>query len=72
MKAIDTEDKRDLAAFPFDEQAEFAGLGGALPVGEKGFTTLERRYSNPCACLSWLVCNCKYARAKSQPGLRAA
>ena len=55
VKAIDGEDKQDLAAFPFDEAAEFAGLGDAQPVGEKGFTTLERRYSNPCACLFWLA-----------------
>lgn len=40
-------------------------------MGEKGFTTLERRYGNPYACLFWLVCNCKYARAKSHP-LQAA
>lgn len=43
VKAIDAEDTQDLAAFPFDEEAEFTGLGDALPVGEKGFTTLERR-----------------------------
>ena len=43
VKAIDSEDKEDLAAFPFDEEAEFRSLGGALPVGEKGYTTLERR-----------------------------
>ena len=43
VKAIDIEDKEDLAAFPFDEEAEFQSLGGALPVGEKGYTTLERR-----------------------------
>lgn len=47
MEAIDAEDKQDLAAFPFDEEAEFTGLGDALPVGEKGFTTLERRYIIP-------------------------
>lgn len=44
VKALSSEDKEDLAAFPFDEEAEFQALGGALPVGEKGFTTLERRY----------------------------
>ena len=44
VKALTSEDKEDLAAFPFDEEAEFQALGGALPVGEKGFTTLERRY----------------------------
>ena len=45
VEAIDAEDKQDLVAFPFDEEAEFRGLGDALPVGEKGFTTLERRYT---------------------------
>ena len=44
MREIDEEDKADLAAFPFHEEAEFRALGGAQPVGEKGFTTLERRY----------------------------
>jgi len=43
VRPLTSEDKADLAAFPFDEQAEFQALGGALPVGEKGFTTLERR-----------------------------
>ena len=43
MRAIDEEDREDLAAFRFDEAAEFRALGGAHPVGEKGFTTLERR-----------------------------
>lgn len=46
VKEIDAEDKEDLAAFPFDEEAELASLGAALPVGEKGFTTLERRLSS--------------------------
>ncbi len=46
MRPLTSEDKADLAAFPFDEQAEFQALGGALPVGEKGFTTLERRYTS--------------------------
>ena len=45
MRAIDAEDKEDLAAFPYDEGAEFRALGGAHPAGENGFTTLERRYS---------------------------
>ena len=45
MRPLTSEDKADLAAFPFDEEAEFQALGGALPVGEKGFTTLERRYA---------------------------
>ena len=53
MKAIDAEDKQDLAAFPFDEQAEFTGLGDATPVGETGFTTLERRYPS---CMPDLAC----------------
>lgn len=47
VKEIDAEDKEDLAAFPFDEEAELASLGAALPVGEKGFTTLERRWLRP-------------------------
>ena len=71
VKAIDAEDKQDLAAFPFDEQAEMAGLGDALPVGEEGFTSLERRYSNPYARLYWLACSCNCARATSQPSLQA-
>ena len=54
VEAIDAEDKQDLAAFPFDKEAEFRGLGDALPVGEKGFTTLERRCITPHACLMWL------------------
>jgi len=45
VRPLTSEDKADLAAFPFDEEAEFQALGGALPVGEKGFTTLERRYA---------------------------
>ena len=36
-------DKTDQAAFPFDEAAEMKALGALGPVGEKGFTTLERR-----------------------------
>ncbi len=46
MRPLTSEDKADLAAFPFDEEAEFQALGGALPVGERGFTTLERRYTS--------------------------
>ncbi|DBA76494.1 TPA: hypothetical protein ACH3X2_008556 [Trebouxia sp. C0005] len=47
VRPLTSEDKADLAAFPFDEEAEFQALGGALPVGEKGFTTLERRWLRP-------------------------
>ena len=46
VRPLTSEDKADLAAFPFDEEAEFQALGGALPVGERGFTTLERRYTS--------------------------
>lgn len=56
VKDIDAEDKEDLAAFPFDEEAELASLGAAQPVGEKGFTTLERRCLS--CILSWHMCNC--------------
>ena len=52
MRPLTSEDKADLAAFPFDEEAEFQALGGALPVGEKGFTTLERRYTSVSATAS--------------------
>lgn len=47
VKALTAEDKDDLAAFPFDEEAEFQALGGAHPVGEKGYSTLERRWLRP-------------------------
>lgn len=53
VRPLTSEDKADLAAFPFDEQAEFQALGGAIPVGEKGFTTLERRYTS-CNCITGL------------------
>ena len=43
IQAVTAEDKQDIARFPFDEQAEFAALGGAKPMGEKGYGTLERR-----------------------------
>jgi len=57
VRPLTSEDKADLAAFPFDEEAEFQALGGALPVGEKGFTTLERRYASihATACLDSAV-----------------
>ena len=44
VQAVSAEDKEDIARFPFNEQAEFTALGGATPVGEKGYGTLERRY----------------------------
>eukprot|EP00891_Asterochloris_glomerata_P002909 jgi/Astpho2/2909/fgenesh1_pg.00050_%23_152_t len=40
-------DKTDQAAFPFDEAAEMKALGALGPVGESGFTTLERRWLRP-------------------------
>ena len=36
-----------MAALPFDEAAYFAEIGVAGAVGEKGFTTLERRWARP-------------------------
>lgn len=43
VQAVSAEDKEDIARFPFNEEAEIAALGGAKPVGEMGYSTLERR-----------------------------
>lgn len=43
VQEISEQDKEDQDAFDFDEAQEMASLGALGPVGEKGFTTLERR-----------------------------
>uniref|UniRef100_A0A061R131 Peptidase m20 n=2 Tax=Tetraselmis sp. GSL018 TaxID=582737 RepID=A0A061R131_9CHLO len=40
-------DASDIAAFPLDEEAERAELSTYEPVGEPGFSTLERRWLRP-------------------------
>ena len=55
VQTVSAEDKEDIARFPFNEEAEFAALGGAKPVGEKGYGTLEQR-SAPRALPCYQLC----------------
>lgn len=40
-------EREEYARLPFDEKAYLAGLGVAAPFGEKGYSTLERRWARP-------------------------
>ena len=41
------EERRGFAALPFNEQEFLGAIGAAAPQGEKGFTSLERRWARP-------------------------
>lgn len=43
VKLITEQDKADIAAFPFNAEAELAQLGATALVGEETFHTLERQ-----------------------------
>ncbi len=43
-----------IADLPFDEAAYIAAVGAAAPVGEAGYTTLERQWLRPCLDLNGL------------------
>ncbi len=43
VKPITEQDKADIAAFPFNAEAELAQLGATALVGEETFHTLERQ-----------------------------
>lgn len=45
--AISDEEKEKMAALPFDEDAYRKEMGVTALTGEKGFTTLERRWARP-------------------------
>jgi acetylornithine deacetylase/succinyl-diaminopimelate desuccinylase-like protein len=40
-------EREEYARLPFDEKAYLAGLGVGAPSGERGYTTLERRWARP-------------------------
>jgi acetylornithine deacetylase/succinyl-diaminopimelate desuccinylase-like protein len=47
VREIEDWEKQAFAELPFDEQAYLKLIGAAAPVGEKGFTTLERIWARP-------------------------
>ncbi|MFH2057043.1 MAG: dipeptidase [bacterium] len=47
VRDIEDWEKRAFAELPFDEQNYLKSLGVGAPVGEQGFTTLERKWARP-------------------------
>lgn len=47
VRPISDEERKKMAALPFDEKAYLAGMGAPSLEGEKGYTTLERRGARP-------------------------
>ncbi len=47
VRPISAEEKKQMAALPFDEKGYLAGMGCPSLEGEKGYTTLERRGARP-------------------------
>jgi acetylornithine deacetylase/succinyl-diaminopimelate desuccinylase-like protein len=47
VRTLSAHDRELFARTPFDEKAFFAESGAPVPVGEKGFTTLERTTARP-------------------------
>lgn len=44
---LTAEERRRFAELPFDEAAYLSGIGVAVPWGEEGYTTTERRWARP-------------------------
>jgi acetylornithine deacetylase/succinyl-diaminopimelate desuccinylase-like protein len=47
VRPLTEEERRDFAALPFDEQGYRKEIGVSELAGEKGFTTIERRWARP-------------------------
>jgi len=47
VAALSDEERRDIAALPFDEGRFLAEVGAPSPFGEGGFSTLERQWTRP-------------------------
>jgi acetylornithine deacetylase/succinyl-diaminopimelate desuccinylase-like protein len=47
VEDLTEEDRRQIAAVPFDEQKYFADLGASAGFGEPGYTTRERAWARP-------------------------
>ena len=47
VRELETWEKQAFAELPFDDKDYLKSLGAAAPVGEKGFTTLERIWARP-------------------------
>lgn len=47
VRPITEDEKKKMKALPFDEKAYMASMGSPGLDGEKGFTTLERRWARP-------------------------
>ncbi|HEY4012249.1 MAG TPA: dipeptidase [Polyangiaceae bacterium] len=47
VRPISAEERRDIAALPFDEREWLKSTGAPAPAGEKGYSTLERVWARP-------------------------
>ena len=47
LSALPEDDRREIAALPFDEAHFLAEVGASAPVGESGYSTLERQWVRP-------------------------
>ena len=47
VRELAPDERADIAGLPFDEQAYLAQVGASAPVGEPGYTTLERQWTRP-------------------------
>jgi acetylornithine deacetylase/succinyl-diaminopimelate desuccinylase-like protein len=47
VRELSTPERQAIAALPYDEHAYLAQIGAPAPVGEPGYTTLERQWTRP-------------------------
>ena len=47
VRELSLAEREEIARLPFDEAAYLAQVGAAAPVGEAGYTTLERQWTRP-------------------------
>jgi acetylornithine deacetylase/succinyl-diaminopimelate desuccinylase-like protein len=47
VRPLSDDERKRMAALPFDEKGYLSGMGAPALTGEKGFTTLERRWARP-------------------------
>ncbi len=55
VRPLTEQERKRLAALPFDERAFFAGLGVEAGWGEPGYTVTERRWARPTCDVNGLV-----------------
>jgi acetylornithine deacetylase/succinyl-diaminopimelate desuccinylase-like protein len=72
VKPLTNRERKEFAALPFEEKAFTVQLGVDALAGEKGFTTLERRWARPTLDINGLTSGYQGAGAKTVLPARAS